>query len=266
MLMNGEFVKNPLQGYWHNSGLSSGDVVLIHSSMKRAFRYLTANGYEANPAFIIDSLIDTVGKKGTILFPLFNFDFPDNQQFSMKSTPSQMGTITEYARLNYEGYRTGHPIYSFYALGFCAVEFKNINNKSGYGSDSPFAKLIELNGKIASVDLSDQNSMTMYHFAEEAMRVDYRYFKEFSGTYEDLLGIESQKTYSLFVRDLEKGVITDVNPMGEILWTENLYRGNRPGVNNGMRTILAKKFYQRTVQEIQAGRALGTLYSINKVE
>ena len=233
--------------------------------MKRVFRYLITNGYDANPALIIDSLIDTVGPEGTILFPLFNFDFPTSRYFSMISTPSQMGTITEFARLNFEGSRTGHPLYSFYALGHNAKEFTGINNKSGYGSDSPFAKVIELNGKIASVDLDDQNSMTMYHFVEESMKVNYRYFKDFSGTYEDLSGAESERTYSLYVRDIDNGIVTDVNRMGEILWKENLYQGNRPRISNGMRTILAKKFYERTAQEIEAGRALDTLYSVNKL-
>jgi hypothetical protein len=53
--------------------------------------------------------------------------------------------------------------------------------------------------------------------------------------------------------------------MGEILWKEGLYQGNRPGVANGLRTILAKKFFERTAQEIEAGRALETLYSVNKL-
>ena len=129
-----------------------------------------------------------------------------------------------------------------------------------------FAKVIELNGKIASVDLDDQNSMTMYHFVEESMKVDYRYFKDFTGTYEDLSGVKSERTYCLYVRNIERGVVTDVNRMGEILWKENLYQGHRPRVANGMRTILAKKFYERTAEEIETGRALETLYSINKIK
>jgi hypothetical protein len=96
------------------------------------------------------------------------------------------------------------------------------------------------------------------------MKVDYRYFKDFSGIYEDLTGVKSERTYSLYVRNIERGVVTDVNRMGEILWKENLYQGNRPGKANGMRTIIAKKLYERTALEIEAGRALETLYSINK--
>jgi aminoglycoside 3-N-acetyltransferase len=255
-------MRNPLLGYWAGAGIDAGDTVLIHSSMKRAFRYLLTQGVEANPRLIIDSLLAQVGDEGTIVFPLFNFDFPNTGVFSMLTTPSHMGVVTEFARQNYQGYRTGHPIYSFFAIGSQSGEFKEINNRSGYGKDSPFAKLLELDGKVASVDLDDQDSMTMYHYVEEMLQVDYRYFKKFHGQYQNMAGEISNEDYTLFVRDIEKGVRTDVNRMGEILWTEGLYLGNRPGVSNGMRSIKAKDFFKRTSKEITEGRALETLYSI----
>ena len=251
-----------LDGYWDGSGITTGDCVLLHSSMKRTFCYLSELGGPANPRIIIDSLLDTVGPTGTILFPLFNFDFPTSKEFSMVSTPSQMGALTEYARKEYKGVRTGHPIYSFIAIGAHQKEFSKINNKSGYGSDSPFAKLLEIDGKIAVIDLDDQNSMTSYHFVEEKCQVPYRYFKTFSGVYEGLDGSKTQREYELYVRDLEAGVITSVNRMGEILWAENLYSGHRPNIGNGMRSIPMKSLYKRTEIEIKSGRAIDALYEI----
>ena len=252
---------NPLNGYWAESGLQRGDIVLFHSSMARTFRYLLSKRVKPDPRLVIDSILDQVGVEGTVLFPLFNFDFPVTREFSMLSTPSHMGVITEFSRLNYAGKRTGHPIYSFYAIGAQSEEFKNLNNRSGYGPDSPFAKLLEMDGKIASVDLDDQHSMTMYHFVEEKLQVDYRYFKSFIGNYEDLGGVVTSEEYVLYVRDLERGVVSNLNPMGEILWSEGLYFGNRPGVGNGLRSIGAKSLVSRTSKEIIEGRALQTLYS-----
>ena len=121
---------------------------------------------------------------------------------------------------------------------------------------------MELEGKVACVDLDDQDSMTMYHFVKEMLQVDYRYFKTFSGQYEDKARVVSTEDYTLFIRDLEKGVQTDVNRMGEILWKEGLYLGNRPGVGNGMRSITAQDLFDRTSKEIIEGRAIETLYSI----
>lgn len=257
-------MSNLLDGYWEGAGLDFGDTVLIHSSVKRVLTNLLQQGQQTNPNLIIDSLLRVVGAEGTIVFPLFNFDFPELKYFSMLTTPSQMGVLTEFARTNYEGFRTGHPIYSFYAIGRNSPEFRGINNNSGYGTDSPFAKLVELDGKIASIDLEDQNSMTMYHYVEEMMSVDYRYFKTFTGKYQNEFGTCSEESYKLFVRDLEKGVVTDVNRMGEILWREGLYKGYRPRVKHGMRTIKARALVDRTCKEIVEGRAIHSLYSIRQ--
>jgi aminoglycoside 3-N-acetyltransferase len=257
-------MENLLADYWEGSGLEKGDTVLLHSSMKRLLDYLTSNQVIDPPKKIIDSLISYLGIKGTLILPLFNFDFPKSKFFSMRSTPSQMGTITEYARRYVPGVRTGHPIYSFFITGYNQNEFDKIDNISGYGIDSPFAKLISLEGKIAAVDLEDSRCMTMYHHVEEMCKVPYRYFKEFEGEYESINGSIEFKKYLLFVRDLDRGVVTNVDRMGEILWKENLCKGNRPRIGNGMRTILARTLFDRTKKEILHGRAIDTLYSIYK--
>jgi aminoglycoside N3'-acetyltransferase len=99
-------MENPLRGYWAGSGLQKGDTVLLHSSMKRAFRFLISKKVEPSPKLIVDSILEEVGIEGTIIFPLFNFDFPTSREFSMLTTPSQMGVVTEFVRNNFVGHRT----------------------------------------------------------------------------------------------------------------------------------------------------------------
>ena len=110
----------------------------------------------------VQSFLDAVGSEGTVLFPLFNFGFSNGEPFDIRNTPSKMGKLTEAARLRPDAVRTGHPISSFAVIGAQADRFKGVNNRSGYGEDSPFAILRQMNGKIASLDLDDQNSMTFY--------------------------------------------------------------------------------------------------------
>lgn len=253
-----------LQGHWENSGLEEGDTVLIHSSMRRTFRKILEMGGVPSSEIVIDSLLDLLGPQGTLIFPTFNFDFPESRFFSMLNTRSQMGKVTEDARVLYPGVRTGHPIYSFKVIGHKEKEFEGINNESGYGPDSPFARLVELDGKIAVVDLDDQNSMTFYHHVEEMLEVPYRFHKKFSGEYINSEGAKSYETYSIFVRNLERGVKTDVNGMGEILWGDGIYIGSRPGVGNGLRVARAREIFQSTKREIEEGRALGRLYSVGQ--
>ena len=159
------------------------------------------------------------------------------ETFDLRNTPSKMGALSEFARNHPEAVRTGHPFYSFVTIGKNAHLFENLDNRSGYGLDSPFGVLMSLKGKIGVLGLDDQSSMTFYHFVEEQMQVKYRYFKEFTGEYINLKGEKSVKTYSLYVRDLEKNVITRVNPMGERLWQLSLYRGSRYDTPNFFRTI-----------------------------
>lgn len=243
---------------WGKCGIHVGDTVLIHSSLRR-----TLKKYNASPQIILNSFLKAVGSEGTLLFPLFNFDFTKGVPFDIRSTPSHMGVLTETARQSPDAVRSGHPIYSFAAIGANAQLF-NVDNFSGYGSDSPFAILMEIGGKIAVLDLSDLNSMTFYHHIEEMHDVPYRYHKKFTGNYTDIFGVTTKKTYGLFVRDLEKGVLTDVNNMGEILWEQGLYSGSRPNEGIGLRTISARDMYAKVAEIIKSNRAYGLLYSIEE--
>ncbi len=241
---------------WRRCGVEPGDVLLVHSSLRR-----TLKAFKCSPGDVLSSFLEAVGPTGTLLMPLFNFDFTKGVPFDIRSTPSHMGALTESARMHPQALRSGHPIYSFAIIGPEAERFA-VDNYSGYGPDSPFAVLRELEGKIGVIDLDDQNSMTFYHHIEEMHQVPYRFHKEFTGQYTDADGSTSERTYGLFVRDLERGVLTDVNRMGERLWDEGLYRGDRMMQGAGLRTISASLMFDSVSEVIAAGRARDYLYSI----
>lgn len=254
-----------LSSQWRASGVAAGDVLLVHSSISRVLKKVkTELDPTVGPQEILLSLLDALTEEGTLLLPLFNFDFPKGTPFDIRKTPSQMGVLTEQARQFPGAVRTGHPIYSFAVIGKEKEQFRNINNNSGYGPDSPFAKLMELNGKIGVIDLTDQDSMTSYHFVEEANAVSYRYHKKFTGEYTGWDGAVQHKEYGLFVRKIEEGVQTDVNRMMNKLWADKLYTGFKPGLEYGMRTIRMRDFYLAVDEVIKDGKALHFLYSIQK--
>jgi aminoglycoside 3-N-acetyltransferase len=205
-----------------------------------------------------------VGKSGTLLFPAFNFDFTEGASFDILNTPSQMGALSEAARVHSKSIRTGHPIYSFSVIGALAPLFKEVNNFSGYGDDSPFSILLKNKGKIASIDLSDDKCMTFYHFVEEMEGVPYRYNKIFTGKYIDENGVSKIRSYQLFVRDVDNGVNTDVAPMEDYLWDSGIYKGFRPGHGNGLRVVETTELFSATKKIIRERKACGMLYSFNK--
>lgn len=251
-----------LANEWETAGIKDGDTLLVHSNISRTIRRIAKMGIDANPKIILESFLRAVGTSGTLLLPLFNFDFTAGVPFDIKKTPSHMGALTEAGRLWPGVVRTGHPIYSFAVIGKQADRFRGIRNFSGYGEDSPFAMLHQMGGKIGVLDLPDQNSMTFYHYVEECLNVPYRYHKTFTGKYIDDYGFESSETFGLFVRNLEIGVVTQVNSMGELLWQMGLYSGFKPKDGCGLRVISAAKMFDAVSTIINGGQARGLLYEI----
>jgi aminoglycoside 3-N-acetyltransferase len=249
---------------WRAAGVEAGDVLLLHSSLRRVARLVLRAGGSVDKVAdsVLDSVIEALGPGGTLLLPLFNFDFTTGAAFDIRSTPSRMGALTEAGRLRAGAVRTGHPIYSFAVLGAAAGRFEGVENDSGYGPDSPFGMLHAMGGKIGVLDLPDQHSMTFYHYVEESRSVPWRYRKRFEGDWTDFDGVTRRRSFSLFVRDLDRGVVTDVDPMGEVLWARGLYRGDRPGQGSGLRTIAAGALFDAVGGVIDDGAAEGLLYRV----
>lgn len=244
---------------WIRSGLCEGDVFLLHANIKRILLEFKKYKISLDLNIIVDSFLNVIGKSGTLLMPLFNFDFTSKKFFSCNNTISQMGSLTEYFRKNYKILRTKHPVYSFAVLGRNSKNFDH-NNFSAYGKNSPFDILRKLNGKIGVLDIIEQNSMTFYHHIEEMNNVSWRYHKTFKGLYEELDGNISEKKYSIFVRDLKKGVITHVNPAGKLLWNNGLYTGFRENNDTGLRILNSKVTFNFISKIIKKGKAEGILY------
>ena len=250
-------------GYWRDAGIDDGDTLLLHSSMRRTLGRLRELDHTIGMREALEGLVHAVGRSGTLLLPLFNFEFAEGVPFDIRTTPSQMGGLSEAARVRSGTVRTGHPIYSFAVIGHHARLFTGLDNRSGYGPDSPFAILRQLEGSIASLDLEDQHSMTFYHHVEEMLDVPYRHFKTFSGLYTDGDGSSSVREYELFVRRLELGVRTDVNRAGEAMWRMGLYSGDRPLEGSGLRRVDAGAMFEFVRDIIVSGQAEGMLYSID---
>jgi aminoglycoside 3-N-acetyltransferase len=249
---------------WSKAGVAKGDMLLLHSNTQATLRRLKKQGFKMDVETILDSFLYALGEEGTLLLPLFNFEFCTGKPFDIRTTPSHMGALTETGRLRAGAVRTGNPMYSFAVLGARSARFREVDNFSGYGADSPFGILHREDGKIAILDLPDQHSMTFYHYVEESTSVDYRFHKRFSAPYTDSDGEVSDRTYGLFVRKLDQGVVTHVEPMGEILWAKGLYSGDRPLTGCGLRVISAHALYDEVASVIRQGKARGMLYEIQK--
>lgn len=254
-------VVDALAADWSRAGLRAGDLVLVHSNVRRTLIRARRADRAAGVREILLSLLAALAPAGTLLLPLFNFDFTRGVPFDLRTTPSQMGALTEAGRAWPGAVRTGHAIYSFAAIGARAGAFEGLVNYSSYGADSPFQMLRDMGGRIAVLDLPDQNSMTFYHHVEEILEAPYRFHKQFAGDWTGRDGATTRRTFDIYVRG--DGVQTHVDPMGERLWRDGLYAGERPSTGAGLRVVDARALFEATAAVIRAGAARGLLYRMD---
>lgn len=154
-------------------GLTKGDAVLVHSSMKGL-------GYiDGGPNAVIDTLLEIVGPTGTVLFPTLTgtmTDLPDNPpNINLATTPCWTGLIPETARQRPDAVRSIHPTHSVVALGANQQQWTAGHGlgKSPCDEMSPYYGLMELGGKILLLGGVDHESNTSLHCIEEIAAVPY---------------------------------------------------------------------------------------------
>jgi len=127
----------------HQLGLNRGMTVCVHSSLSRL-------GYIKGGAdSVIDAIMETVGPNGCVLMPCFSMrgsmqSFLDGKEpFSVRTTPSQVGLITEVFRNRPGVLRSLHPTSSVAAWGKNAKEFIHDHEKSltPFGENTPYGRL-----------------------------------------------------------------------------------------------------------------------------
>lgn len=160
------FTKNDLVTQFKNLGIKPGDTVLVHSSFK------AIGSCENGPQTIIESLTETLTEKGTLLMPSFQggaqYDLLSNfPGFHSKSTPSELGVITEIFRKISGVQRSLSPTHSLCGLGLHAKKILEDHHKClvTAGRKSPFEKLIKYKAKILLLGV-DHKANTFLHYLE----------------------------------------------------------------------------------------------------
>ena len=76
----------------------------------------------------------------------------------------------------------------------------NLNNIDAFESYSPFGYMYKFDAKMAFFNVAINMGITFTHYVEEALQVPYRYFKPFTAGYIDANGVETKRTYVMYVR------------------------------------------------------------------
>jgi aminoglycoside 3-N-acetyltransferase len=238
-------------------GVEQGDTLLVHSS------YKSFGEVDGGPATVIRALEAALGTDvdGTLIMPTFNFDFNQGVPWDVRKTRSKMGALTEIVRMDPRAKRVFHPFYSFAILGKHAEILGSLRYKSAYERNSVFGKLRDLDGKIMVIGLSYNNSMTFFHHIEQMEGVDYRFLKQFTGEVTDENGNTYTDTFEMLVRDVDKGVMTMVDPMGALMEETGIIKSRKVG-DADVKLMKANDVYEFTAREMKRDPFL--LYYVEK--
>lgn len=247
--------KNDLVVGFRKTGLTADDVVLVHSS------YKSLGPVDGGPQAVVDALLEVITPTGTLIIPTFNFNFNKGEPWDVRTTPSHMGVLTEIVRLNPESRRVFHPFYSFAILGSLKDELTKVRYKDSYGPDSIFMQLRKLDAKIMVIGLSYTHSMTFFHHIEQMEGVGYRFIKAFTGLVTDESGKTYEDTFTMLVRDVDQGVQTEVDPMGEVLEKRGVVTIHKIG-DADVKIMKANEVYRVTAEEMK--KKPGLMYRIEK--
>jgi len=177
------WTRRHLRDHLTQLGLEPGDAVMVHAGLRAIGPML--NG----PDTLIEALQDILGPQGTLLCYV-NWDQqyedaldedgrvpdalkPDIPPFNPATSRASRdhGAFAEFVRTTPGALRSGNPGASVVALGHNAAWFTADHPQDyGYGPGSPFAKLVEVGGKVLMVG-APLDTMSLLHHAEHLAQI-----------------------------------------------------------------------------------------------
>lgn len=163
-------------------GLAAGDLVIVHSSLS------SIGHVEGGAETVIAALLEVLGEQGTLMMPTFAGPPP----FDVRHTPSRLGEITEVFRKYPDVVRSFHPSHSVAVLGPKAAELikGHLDSPTACGRETPFGRLIAMDGKILLLGVDNDRNTTM-HTLEEYVLAPY--LSDHEAAYLDDLGRQHVK-------------------------------------------------------------------------
>ena len=184
--------------------IKQGDIVYLASDLVPILIFLKNKNKIFNPDDLVNSILNALGSKGTLIIPSFNWNFCKGIAYDVLKSRAQTGSLANFILKNRKDFsRTSHPIYSFLVSGRYKELLLSYNNTCGFDIDSPFNFFFEKNIKLISLGTPPSESFSIIHYFEQKANLEYRYKKNFKANYIDTNHVTSFKTYSAFVRKLK---------------------------------------------------------------
>jgi len=156
--------KNQLTNAFRHAGLAKGDLILVHSSLRKL------GPVEGGADTVLDALLEVIGREGTLALPTHTFSVVTDRQpvFHQTLTPSHVGMLSNVFRKRAGVLRGLHPTHSIAAIGPRAKKLMEGHEKEATpcSANSPYARLREWNGKVLIIG-EGLACCTFFHACEE---------------------------------------------------------------------------------------------------
>jgi len=157
-------------------GVATGDTLMVHSSLS-SFGYV-----EGAAKAVVEAMLSALGPQGTLIAPTFsNYLQGPEEVWDRENTPSLMGAISETVRTWPGAIRSNHAVHPLSAIGPNAELICRTPHETGFGPDSPFKTLANINAWILLMGVTYQNC-TLFHLFEAEANVPYRFLEDRKGT------------------------------------------------------------------------------------
>lgn len=190
--------------------INKGDKILLSSDLLRLLIKSKKNEINFDPNNLIDILKEKIGKNGTLLIPTFNWDFFQRKIFFPNKSPSHSGSLGNIALKRKDFLRSFNPIYSFAVTGKDKKKICDQKHNDCFSLNSPFGYLIKNKGKNLFIDYYFKDpketlfiGFPFHHVVEQAVKIKYRYIKEFEGFYSDSKNIKKELKIKFYAHDLK---------------------------------------------------------------
>jgi len=198
-----------------NTGIKSGDILLVHSSFKSL-------GVPDPEEFIL-ALLEALGADGTLLMPSLSYQQEPPPVHRTNTTPSCVGFLSEYFRKRAGTVRSLHPTHSVCGIGYQVHELLDThrNDSTPCGQHSPFNKLFYQGGKILMIGCGLRPNTSM-HAIEEYVQPSYLFGAPMDYLITDAQGHTFNKTY---LTHNFKGYVQRYDRVRDTLGDEGLQTG-----------------------------------------
>ncbi len=152
-------------------GLAAGQTVLVHSALR------TLGPVDGGADRVVDSLLEAVGPRGTLVAPTFTFahEVEPEPVIDPAADRSEMGAISEAVRRRPDARRSTAYRHSFAAIGRRADVIAGVDPAlPPFDLRSAFGVLLALDAQVLLLGVTYANS-TSHHFGEWLSGVSYRH-------------------------------------------------------------------------------------------